>query len=183
MTIPAQTTGPDLASLFSLFPHEGEFEYSLVAADAVPQPYRGLLIHEHHMTVTVEDYHGDLVDVIVLDRKQDQDAYARKILLKLKHAARVVQFGLMRVNLALTSEDVRKEIVAGQTPLGRILFRHNVLRRIQPTAFLRVVPGPAMMKWFGLEQPVPTYGRLGIIYCDGLPAIEVLEIVAPEKAS
>ena len=65
-------------------------------------------------------------------------------------------------------------------PLGRILIRHNVLRRIEPTAFVRVVPGPTMMQWFGLDQPTPTYGRLAYIHCDEQPAVELLEIVAPE---
>ena len=86
----------------------------------------------------------------------------------------------MRVHLQYCSDAVRKEIIAGQTPLGRILIQHNILRRIEPTAFLRVIPGTAMMSWFGLDRPKPTYGRLAYIHCDGQPAVELLEIVAPE---
>ena len=37
-----------------------------------------------------------------------------------------------------------------------------------------------MMEWFGPERPRLTYGRLAYIHCDGQPAIELLEIVAPE---
>jgi hypothetical protein len=37
-----------------------------------------------------------------------------------------------------------------------------------------------MMKWFGLDSPRPTYGRLAYIHCNGRPAVELLEIVAPE---
>jgi hypothetical protein len=59
------------------------------------------------------------------------------------------------------------------------LIQHNVLRRIEPTSFLRAVPGEALMQWFGLAKPKPTYGRQAIIHCDGKPAIELLEIVAP----
>jgi chorismate-pyruvate lyase len=132
------------------------------------------------MTVTVEAHHGSLVDVRILAHRQDNDAYARKILLTLQSTGRVVQFGIMRVHLRYCSQEVRDEIVAGQTPLGRVLIQHNVLRWIQPTAFLRVIPSPAMMAWFGIDQPVPTYGRLALIHCDGQPAVELLEIVAPE---
>ena len=64
--------------------------------------------------------------------------------------------------------------------LGRILIDHNVLRRIEPTDYLRVTPGPEMMQWFDLKTPEPAYGRLAIIHCDGKPAIELVEIVAPE---
>jgi chorismate-pyruvate lyase len=91
----------------------------------------------------------------------------------------VVQYGIMRVNFRYCSDAVRTEILAARTPLGRILIEHDVLRRIEPTAFLRVVPGKALMKWFGLEQPRPTYGRLAYIHCDGQPAVELLEVVAP----
>ena len=183
MKHPANSVGPDLPTLFTLFgPADDMPEHEYVRPNEVPPPYQGLLVHEHHMTVTVEQYHGSLVDVRVLARRHDGDSYARKILLALQSTGRIVQFGIARVNLRYCSPAVRAEILAARTPLGRILIQHNVLRRIEPTAFLRIVPGPAMMEWFGVEQPQPTYGRLAYIHCDGQPAIELLEIVAPEPA-
>jgi hypothetical protein len=132
------------------------------------------------MTVTVEAHHGSLVDVKVLEKKRDGDSYARKILLALQSDGRVVQFGLVRIWLPYCSPEVREEILAQKTPIGRILINHNVLRRIEPTEFLRMTPGPDMMQWFGLTEPKTTYGRLALIHCDGKPAIELVEIVAPE---
>jgi hypothetical protein len=181
MNLPLNRTSPDVRTLYALFPPADDMpEFEFVSGDEVPSPYKELLVHEHHMTVTVEHHHGDLVDVRILARRQDDDAYARKILLALQKTGRVVQFGIMRVHLRYCSPEVRAEIVAGQTPLGRILIRHNVLRRIEPTAFLRVMPSPAMAGWFGLDRPRLTYGRLAFIHCDGRPAVELLEIVAPE---
>jgi chorismate-pyruvate lyase len=180
MNIPANFTVPSLPALFALFPPADDVpEYELVPADEVPPPYHGLLVHEHHMTVTVEAYHGDQVDVRILARRQTDDWYARKILLALHGSGRVVQFGIMRVHLRYCDAAVRDEIIAGHTPLGRILIQHNVLRRIEPTAYLRVLQGPAMMKWFGLQQARAAYGRLAIIHCDEMPAVELLEVVAP----
>lgn len=180
MTRPTHA-GPDLDGLFELFPSsEYLADCEIVAPSAVPQPYRKLLVHEHHMTVTVEEHHGDLVDVKVLAEHHDDQTYARKILLALQKTGRVVQFGLMRFHFQFCSDKVRDAILAKKTPLGRILIQNNVLRRIEPTAFLRVVPGPAMMKWFGLDKPEPTYGRLAIIHCNDEPAVELLEIVTPE---
>lgn len=181
MNIPVKRTSPDIATLWSLFPPAGampEFEY--VPSDRVPQPYHDLLVHAHHMTVTVEQYHGDLVNVRVLEKREEKNWYARKILLALQGSGRVVQFGIVRIHLDHCSAPVRAAILAGQTPLGRILIRHKVLRRIEPTAYLRVVPSSAMMEWFGLQEPRPTYGRLAYIHCNNRPAIELLEIVAPE---
>src|SRR5439155_19037055 len=126
-----------------------------------------LLVHNHHMTVTVEAFHGDLVNVRILSRLHAGDSYSRKILLTLQGNGKVVQYGIMRIHFRYCTVAVRDEVLAGMTPLGRILIRHNILRQVQPTAFLRIVPGPALMEMFGLNEQTPTYGRLAYIYCEG----------------
>lgn len=174
--------GPDLQTLFQLFPPSSYLrEFDVIPADAVPEPYRSLLVHEHHMTVTVETHHGSLVDVKVLDKKRTGDSYARKILLAKQSDGRIVMFGLVRIWLNYCSPEVRAAILAEDTPIGRILIEHNVLRRIEPTEFFRVLPGPEMVEWFG--STASAYGRLAIIHCDDKPAVELLEIVAPEVDS
>src|SRR5581483_9712626 len=130
------------------------------------------LAHEHHMTITVEAYHGDLVDVHPLARHRDGNYYSRKIILTLQKTGRVVLFGIIRINLDYCAPAVREAILAEGTPLGRILIEHNVLRRIEPTAYFKVEPGPRQLAWFGLEQTKPMYGRLGFIHCDEQPEVE-----------
>ena len=171
---------PDLPTLYRLFRADAPPpEHDIVTADAVPEPYHRLLVHHHHMTVTVEEYFGSRVNVRVKDRRHDGNTYARKILLELQSDGRIVQFGVVRIRLDFCSEPVRAAILEEKTPLGRILIEHDVLRRIEPMAYLRVTTGDLLTKWFGLNEPQVTYGRLGIIHCDGQPAIEVLEILAP----
>lgn len=173
--------GPKLRELFDLFPDSSDYpEVEYVPADQVPAPYAALLVHDQHMTLTVEARHGCPVDVRILARVQNGDFYARKIVLVKRGTDQVVQFGIVRIRLSYCDPEVQREIVAGQTPLGRILIEHDVLRRIQPTAFLRVLPGPAPTSWFGSGGRRPTFGRLAYIHCDGKPAIELLEIVTPE---
>jgi chorismate-pyruvate lyase len=172
------TTGPRLPDLFALF-DEPPPSHADVPADEVPEPYRRLLVHPHHMTVTVEEYFGGPVAVRVLDRRRDGDCYARKIVLVHEATGRVVQFGIVRIRLGDCSEPVRAAILAEQTPLGRILIEHDVLRRIEPTAFFRTDDAAALGRWFGTDANGPTYGRLGIIHTDGRPAIELLELLAP----
>ncbi|MSU76606.1 MAG: hypothetical protein EXS16_00785 [Gemmataceae bacterium] len=173
------SVGPDIATLFQLFPPASFLRnFDVVSPDQVPQPYHDLLVHEQHMTVTVEAHHRSLVDVKVLERIRDGDKYARKILLSKQSDGRIVQFGLVLIWLHYCSPEVRAEILAEKTPLGRILIHHNVLRRIEPTDYLRVAPGPEMVGWFGTDAPA--YGRLALIYCDEKPAIELLEIVTPK---
>jgi hypothetical protein len=180
MNLPLRNDRPDLHALFALFPPADDLpEYAIIPAADMPEPYRGLLVHEHHMTVTVEAHHGDLVDVRILARRQRGNSYARKIVLALQKTGRVVQFGIVRIDLGLCSRPVRDAIVEGKTPVGRVLIAHDVLRRIEPTAYLRIAGQAPQMRWFGLTEPQTLYGRLAIIHCDGRPAVELLEIVAP----
>jgi hypothetical protein len=180
MTFPASPlASPNLADLFAQFPSADDFPtVAPVLPDAVPPPFQGLLVHDQHMTVTVEAFHGDLVDVRVLNRHIAASHYSRKIVLELRSSRQRVLFGIVRVNLDYCSVPVCAEILGEKTPFGRVLIKHNVMRRIEPTEFLRVEPGPRQLAWFGLTEPQSLYGRLAYIHCDGKPAVELFEVVA-----
>src|SRR6266446_4737373 len=149
-----------LNDLLKLFP-ASDYLQSCTFMDVrkMPAPYRELLVHEKHMTVTLEAHHGRLVDVLVQEKKHEGDSYARKILLRLQGSDRIVLFGLVRIHLHFCSPEVAAEIVSEKTPLGRVLIEHDVMRRIEPLGYLRIVPGPRMMDWFGLAEPQVMYGR------------------------
>ncbi len=182
MTAPA----PDakLRELFNLFAAELPVdlpEFEIIEPDEIPQPYRELLVHEQHMTVTLERFHGEQVALRGLARHTFGSHYGRLILLALPSTGEVVQFGIMRIDLdCLYGEDVRAEILAGDTPLGRVLIKHDVLRRIDPSAYLRIMPNRTIKDWFSPPTSQPVYGRLATIFCNGLPAVELLEVVRPE---
>ncbi len=177
---PESSPPPDLAELYGIFADNADQPATtIVPAEAVPQPYHGLLVHHHHMTVTVETYYREPVNVQVLTDQEVDNVYARKILLVTQWTQQVVQFGLVRIHLTCCSEPVRQAILARQQPLGRILIEHNVLREIEPIAFLRVELSPHLAEWFAVPLGSISYGRLGVIYTNNHPAIEVLEILAP----
>lgn len=174
------TTAPTFDHLYNLFPDSPDRSHAVeVAPDDLPESYHRLLVHNHHMTITVEQFYRSTVDVRVLNCRRVGNEYARKILLATHDTGRIVQFGLVRINLGVCSEAVRNEILEGQTPLGRVLIQHNMLRRIEPVAFLRVSLSSTMAGWFGVEQGTTTFGRLGVIYTGDRPVVEVLEILAP----
>lgn len=178
------TTAPTLDHLYELFPDSIDRPTaSEVPAGEVPPPYHKLLVHTHHMTVTVEEYYRSPVDVCVLECRKSGNEYARKILLTAQAGGRVVLFGLVRINLASCTEAVRNEIIEEKTPLGRIMIRHNMLRRIDPIAYLRLALADPMAGWFGDPPGTVTYGRVGVIYTGDKPAAEVLEILAPINQS
>jgi chorismate-pyruvate lyase len=176
---PAVIPTPTVESLYALFPDQSDRpRYMPVRGDEMPEPYRSLLVHTHHMTVTVERFYGDAVDVRVLEVARAGDEYARKILLTLHGSGKVVQLGIVQIDLSLLGDRVREQIVDGKTPLGRVLIQNNVLRHIQPAGYFRVEPSVELDRLFGRNDRQPTYGRLGVIFTDGKPAIEVLEILA-----
>ena len=147
----------------------------------LPAPYDELLNHHAHMTVTVESHHGEKVDVVVhrhhRHRDVDGDWYVREITLKTQSTGKVVQYGIVRLNIATLDPEVWQQIESRQTPLGRVLIDHNVLREVQLCELWRFVAGPALAKFLDAEVGDTVYGRTALIYCDGEPAIELLEIV------
>jgi chorismate-pyruvate lyase len=156
----------------------GQFEE--VLAQSLPSPYRQLLAHHDHMTVSVERHHACPVDVEVLADQLDNDYYSRKILLHRQSDRHPVLFGIPRLNLRLVDADVRREILSKSVPLGRVLIEHNVLREVQLASLYRVTLGPELSRLFGAASSQETFGRTAFIYCDGYPAVELLEIVTPE---
>ncbi len=171
----------ELRSLTSLFPDaEPLFQrVDHIPSSTTPEPYKTMLVHEHHMTVTMENYHQSPVEVRVLAQRQDGDVYARKILLLKRGTSDVVQFGIVRFNLNYVTETVRREIIAGQTPLGRILINHNVLRHIDLGAILEIAAGPGLARALQMPAGAVTYGRMATIFCNRQPAVDLLEISAP----
>src|SRR6476469_4611632 len=112
MNDPIGSVVPRLETLFGLFPPAGDLPqvYDVVPGSAIPDPYHGLLVHAHHMTVTVEQFHQSPVDVRILARRQDGDVYSRKILLTLQSTGRIVQFGIVRMDLSKCNQTVRDAI-------------------------------------------------------------------------
>lgn len=145
----------------------------------MPEPYRTLLVHNHHMTVTMEAHHGAPVNVRILDRRLDGDTYSRKIVLVKQGSGEIVQFGIVRFDLQYVTQPVREEILRGETPLGRVLIEHNVLRHIDLGAALRITAGPGLAAALRVPEGTVTYGRLATIFCNNRPAVDLLEISAP----
>lgn len=180
--LPKDDLSVKLFSLLDRFPQAdlGSDDITIVPAAEVPGSYGKLLVHHHHMTVTLEKYHEAKLRLTVLDRKVQGDDYARRLLLKAGPADKVVLAGIMRFQLEQCREEVRREILAESKPLGRILIEHKVLRWIEPHVYLRVEMKERLREIFKAPPHVHvTYGRVALIICHNIPAVELLEVVAP----
>ena len=174
-------SSPDLETLIGLFYQHPEQlgEFQEVSADEMPGVEQSLLAHDRHMTVTVESFYSSLVDVDVLSTDIGDDHYARKILLRRQADNQVVQFGIVRLDVRFLDQAVRDEIASQQTPLGRILIEHDVLREVQLVALWRIQAGADLADFFSIPPLAEVFGRTALIYCNGEPVVELLEIVAP----
>lgn len=172
-------TMPELSQLIALFYEKSETlgRFEEVSAQQTPPPFHQLLAHNEHMTVTVEKFHGCHVDVEVLERKTDGQYYSRKILLTRQSDGKVVQYGIVRLNCEFLDEAPANEIKSERIPLGRVLIEHNVLREVQLTCLWHVEPAEELRELMALEPGETVYGRTALIYCNGEPAVELLEIV------
>lgn len=174
----------ELTSLLEIFADKNALvaQAEHVPAGLVPEPFKRLLAHDHHMTVTMEEFCGCSVNVSVLETKDVENYYCRMILLTSSETGKVVQFGIVRFDFQYVTEAVKEEILARKIPLGRVLINHNVLRHIDLGALLKLKMGPKMAECFEASAGTETYGRLATIFCNGQPAVDLLEIATPFAA-
>lgn len=168
-----------LAGLFKEFPSEPFPIVHLINSSDVPNAYRSLLDHEHHMTVTMESHYTEPVRVRVLSEISQNGCYSRILNLIGEKTGKIVLFGLMRVRMGFLPTSVQGEILARKEPLGRILIRNEIMRKIELVKLLKIDASPSREHWFHENDQKPYYGRIALIHCQGLPAIELFEVVAP----
>lgn len=152
-----------------------------VQPENIPFPEDDLLVHHDHMTIVLQRHHGSPVQVRVLEEHLHGDLYTRKISLTPVGSDKIVEWGIVRLNFQYMPIEVKEEILRKQMPLGAILVKHNVHRRIKPRYFLQLPESSSIVGLFDATNADPLYGRIGTIYFDDEPCIEVLEIVLNTK--
>ncbi len=174
-----------LTELFSGFDgaQSLKMDFLEVSPEEIPSAARQLLVHQKHMTWTLNAHYGVPVDVHVMERHRDNDLYSRKIFLTARESQTAVEYGLVRLDFRYMPHTVRDTILQEHAPLGSILINHNILRRIQPRWYLKFPKGSQILTWFDCQPAEDLYGRLGTIYCNGEPAIELVEIVTAAPPS
>jgi chorismate-pyruvate lyase len=149
----------------------------LVDAAQLPPAARDLLAHHEHMTQRLTEFHDRPMTLRVLHERRTGEAYCRCIHLLPQDLDQVVEFGIARIDLSVTTPAVRAAILERGRPLGDILMNSNVLRRIEPRWFFEFPAEAPMTAHFGLDHKGAVYGRLATIHCDEQPAVDLLEVI------
>lgn len=205
--MPAPSDNPlrrriDIDSLISQFYPDPDALARFEQVAACPPPFDHLLDHNSHMTVTVEAFHQEQVDVVVQrscnhlhdgrliwqDDPELQGAgrhriaeqtvcYSREITLVTQDTGKTVQYGLVRLDPSTIGRDVWLEIADEGIPLGRALINHNVLRSVELDRLWKITPGQPLSSFLTTFPTQTVYGRTALIRCNDQPAIELVEIV------
>jgi hypothetical protein len=151
-----------------------------VPGDDVPEPFRALLVHQDDMTPTLEKFHGDTIHIRVLRRRQRDDFYFREVLLVMDKDERPVEFGAIKINLALFPPAAKADILAERLPLGHILTERAVTHTSRPKGFLRVQSDAFINSALGLTGAHTLYGRRNTHWDpQQRPLAEIVEILPP----
>ncbi|MCP3963257.1 MAG: hypothetical protein GY719_35910 [bacterium] len=155
----------------------------------MPEPYRGLLVHERDMTSTLEVFHGELMTLRMLDKARIPDGLLRKVVLVGRRSGRPAEFGAIRIRLKTFSSEARWSILEGRLPLGAILERHSVAYTSRPRLFFRLESDARIERKLELtrsspDQPLTLYGRQNVLSDpEGQTLAEVVEILPPSLAT
>jgi chorismate-pyruvate lyase len=148
--------------------------------EAMPEPYKRLLIHCHDMTSTLEGYYGSPMRITVLSRELEGGTYLREVLLKPEAATQPVEYGVIQIHLDQLPPGARRRVLEEERPLGNILNTEAVPYLSWPQSFFRVGPDEHMDRVLGLAQSQVLYGRRNLLV-DGKRHLlaEVIEVLAP----
>ena len=146
----------------------------------MPEPYRSLLAHNNDMTPTLSAFHARVIHLRVLSREQRGDFYFREVVLVAEGVESPVEFGAIRINLALYPPGARRHILDERVPLGHLLRVHSVPHSSRPKAFFRLEADALMIQALKLAGPQVLYGRRNTLL-DPVqrPLAEVVEILPP----
>lgn len=152
-----------------------------VLASDVPEPYKGLLVHDSDMTSTLEAFHGGPLKLRVLRLTIESDILKREVVLELESTGNSVEFGAIEIFLQTFPEPAQRAIRESYRPLGAILSEFGVAYVSQPSLFFRVDSDVVMQSALDLKgEGVVLFGRCNALRTpEGRLLAEVVEILPP----
>lgn len=148
--------------------------------EAVPQPYRRLLVHSNDMTPTLERFYKQDIHLRVLGRRQRDNEYFREVVLLLDSNDQPVEFGAIKIHLDLFDPESRRQILEERRPLGHILEHCGVVHASRPRAYFRLASDSLINEALGLTGANILYGRRNTLFDpQDRPIAEIVEILPP----
>ena len=155
---------------------ESDLEVERLEGGEVPEPYRGLLVHDRDMTPTLENYWESQIALDVLARSQTGGDLLRHVILRAA-GGQPAAFGAIRIHLEPFPPAARQDILQCRQPLGSLLRKHAIPHSSAPTGFFRMPPNALTRQAFGSADASAHYGRHNRLSSDAGLLAEVVEIL------
>lgn len=152
----------------------------VLAAQAIPEPARRLLVHEDGLTPTLERHWGRTLELHVLVESRTQAELWRHVHLVTAGDRRLVSFGAIHLALERFSPRARAPILESRVPLGTILREHAVAHRRRVSGFFAIAPTRLPHAGLGTGNVAARlHGRHSVLVSPAGEAMaEVVEILA-----
>ena len=152
--------------------------------EAIPQPYRALLVHEVDMTSTLERHHGEAMTLEVLTDGRAGGYYFREVVLRGGRTGKAAEFGLIEIEIDRLPGNLREAILSGKKPLGGILNQSGLGYQSRPLGYFSVARMQLPPKLSLLGGNETFYGRLNqLLGADGGCIARILEIIPNSSKS
>lgn len=146
----------------------------------VPEPYRGLLVHNRDMTPTLASAYGRNMQLRVFGKILREDVFVRQIALQIEGDGKAVIFAAIKIFLDRFSAEAKRLILEARQPFGTILHDQKIAHVSRPEAFIQVTADDTIGHALGLKTPSVLYGRRSALWnSDDLALAQVLEILPP----
>ena len=152
----------------------------IIPGTDVPQPYGRLLVGNHDMTPTLEAFHGDRIEIRVIERILEDDVYGRTVVLMLEGSVQPAEFGASLIHLSSFPSEARERILEGHIPLGTILATFCIQHISRPQAFLRFESDAMIEDSLRLSGTHTLYGRRNVLLTPHNEVLaDIVEILPP----
>lgn len=159
-------------------------DFTFLEGDEVPYPYRSLLVHQNDMTPTLAAFHHSKLTLHVHEQEANENFVMRLVSLHSANTGIPVEYGAIAIQLGELPEDVRREVIAGEKPLGGILGEYSVEHSGNPSVYFSVPADDLISAALVQEEGENLYGRCNqLIDADGMVFADIVEILPRSNES
>jgi chorismate-pyruvate lyase len=151
----------------------------LVDPSEIPQPYQSLLNHSSNMTSTLcTHFRTNQLNLHVLQSSMISENVLGRLVV-LKNVDFPVEFGAIEIHLDSVPEEIRKEILRQEKPLGQILREGCVDQECHPQSFFSIDADSALLERleFPSDSRCVLYGRMNLISTGGIQRNILAQVV------
>lgn len=159
-------------------------DFTFLEGDEVPYPYRSLLVHQNDMTPTLAAFHHSKLTLHVHEQEANESFVMRLVSLHSANTGIPVEYGAIAIQLGELPEEVRREVIAGEKPLGGILGEYSVEHSGNPSVYFSVPADDLISAALVQEEGENLYGRCNqLIDADGMVFADIVEILPRSNES